>query len=58
MTDEKKPYEILSSTKVRLGPTARELAKLSGVSEQQMARFLLQQHELREAGLIQRDNEN
>jgi hypothetical protein len=57
MTDEK-PYEILSATKVRLGPEARELAKLSGVSEQQMARFLLEQNRLRESGQIQKDHEN
>jgi phage antirepressor YoqD-like protein len=57
MSDERKPYEILSSTKVRLGPTARELAKLSGVTEQQMARFLLEQNRLRESGQIQKDGE-
>ena len=56
MTDEK-PYEILSATRVRLGPTARELAKLSGVTEKQMARFLLEQSRLREAGLIEKIGE-
>jgi hypothetical protein len=56
--DDGKPYEVLSPTKIRLGPIAREMCKLHSMSETDMARHLLQQHKLRQAGLAQRDGES
>jgi hypothetical protein len=55
--DDKPPYTIESETRVRLGPVAREICRLNGTSERDMAKHLLQQHKLRQAGLAQRDGE-
>ena len=55
---DNKPYEMLSPTKIRLGPLARDMAKMHGMSEEQMARHLLQQHKLQQAGLTQKQGEN
>jgi hypothetical protein len=56
--DDDRPYVIHSPTKITLKPMAREMCKMHGMSEEQMARHLLQQHKLQESGLIQRDGEN
>jgi hypothetical protein len=56
--DDDLPYVIESPTRVRLKPIARELAKEHGMTDEQMARHILQQERLRAAGLTQRDGEN
>jgi hypothetical protein len=58
MTDNGKPYKILSPTSVKLSALARELAKLHGMTEVKLVRHLLAQDRLRKAGLLQRDGEN
>jgi hypothetical protein len=55
--DNEKPYVIESPTRIRLMPEARELAKLNGMTEEQMARHLLKQHALQQAGLVQKEGE-
>jgi hypothetical protein len=42
-----KPYEILSPTKVRLSPVAKEWAREFGLSDAEMAVFLLVQQDQR-----------
>jgi hypothetical protein len=37
---------------------AREMAKMAGMSELDMAKHLLQQHQLQQAGLTQREGES
>src|SRR5262249_50731322 len=56
VTDDE-PYEVLSPTKIRLGPVAKELAAQHGMSLTEMARYLLTQEKLRDAGLTQREGE-
>jgi hypothetical protein len=51
MNDDR-PYEILGPGHIRLSPTAREWAREHGMSENEMARHLLRQHELRERGFV------
>jgi hypothetical protein len=46
-----KPYEILSPTKIRLGPEAKHWAREWGLTDEQLARYLLQQDRLREQGV-------
>jgi hypothetical protein len=58
MEDDGKPYEVLSPTSIKLSPLAREMAKMHGMTERDMARHLLNQHKLRESGLVQKDGEN
>lgn len=43
--------------KVRLGPEAHEWRKVHGLTEIEFAKYLLQQHARREAGLLQREGE-
>ena len=57
MLDDK-PYTIHSPTKITLGPVAREMCKLHGMSEVDMARHLLAQEKLRADGLTQKQGEN
>ena len=57
MTDDQ-PYTVHSPTKITLSPTAREMARMHGMSEIQMAKHLLQQHGQREAGLTQQQGES
>ena len=52
------PFKILSATKIWLSREARDMAAANGMNEIQMARHLLNQNELRETGLIQREGEN
>jgi hypothetical protein len=58
MDDEGKPFVIESPTRVRLSSVAREMAKMAGMSELEMAKHLLQQHQLQQAGLVQKDGES
>jgi hypothetical protein len=58
MDDEQPPYIIHSPTKITLKPTARELARMHGMTEEQLAKHLLQQQALQEAGLTQKQGEN
>ena len=53
-----KPYTVHSPTKITLSLTAREMAKMHGMTEIEMARHLLQQDELRKTGLTQQQGEN
>jgi hypothetical protein len=53
-----KPYEILSPTKIRLGPLAKEMAHEFGLSLTDMAKHLLNQHRLEQAGQIQQPGES
>jgi hypothetical protein len=39
-------------------PLAREMAKMHGLSEEQLGRHLLNQSKLRESGLTQKEGEN
>jgi hypothetical protein len=57
MTDDR-PFVIQSPTRIRLMPTAREMAKLHGMSEEELARHLLRQEELRKTGLTQQVGES
>jgi hypothetical protein len=42
---EDRPYKVFSPTKIWMSPTARAWAKEHGMSEQEMARYLIRQHE-------------
>jgi len=44
--------------KVRLKPIALEIAAEQGMTLEEMAKHILNQHDLRQAGLIQRDGES
>jgi hypothetical protein len=57
INEEHPPFRIESPTKITLGPEARQLAAMNGMSEVDMARHLLQQHALREAGHLQKDGQ-
>src|SRR5262249_54432747 len=46
-----KPYEILSATKIKLGPDAKYWAAEYGMTLTQFAHYLLQADKLREAGI-------
>jgi hypothetical protein len=56
--DNKPPYTIESETRVRLGPVAREMARMHNMTETELARHLLQQEKLRKSGLGQKQGEN
>ena len=58
MDNDDRPFVIESPTKIQLRPIAREWAKNFGMSEEQMAKHLLNQHRQREAGETQREGEN
>jgi len=49
MNDDQ-PFKIHSTTRITLTPTARGLAKMHGMSEEDLARHLLEQERLRQAG--------
>ena len=44
-------------TRVWLSKTARQLAAMAPMSEREMAKHLLEQHRLKQAGLVQKDGE-
>jgi hypothetical protein len=56
--DDSKPFTIHSPTKITLGPLAREMAQMHGMTLTELGRHLLQQHALQQAGMVQRDGEN
>ena len=58
MDDEGKPFIVESPTRIRLSPMARQMARMHGMTENEMAKHLLQQHQLQQAGLTQREGEN
>jgi hypothetical protein len=58
MDDSDQPFKILSSTKVWLSQTARQLAAMQNISERDMAKHLLAQERLRELGLVQKQGES
>jgi hypothetical protein len=58
MTDDDRPFVIESPTRIRLMPVAKAWAREFGLSEAQMARHLLQQNQLRDAGLSQGEGES
>jgi hypothetical protein len=58
MDNDDRPFVVVSPTKIRLMPVAREWAKTFGMSEEAMGKHLLQQHRQREMGKIQREGEN
>jgi hypothetical protein len=58
MDDSEQPFKVLSPTKVWLSATARQLASMHSMSEEEMARHLLAQHRLQELGLVQRSGES
>jgi hypothetical protein len=39
-------------------PIARDMARMHGMSETEMAQHLLQQNQLQEAGMVQKDGES
>jgi hypothetical protein len=51
------PYKVVSPSRVWLSKTARQLAAMAPMSEREMAKHLLEQHRLKQAGLVQRDGE-
>ena len=60
MTDESpmpddKLYTVHGPSRITLSAEARELAKMHGMSDEQMARHLLDRRRLAQAGLIQAD---
>jgi hypothetical protein len=55
--EDEKPYHIESPTRIRLGPLAKSLAQEQGMSLTEMAKHLLQQHKLRQGGVVQQDGE-
>ena len=56
--DDGPPFKVTSPTRVWLSRTARQLAEMHNMSDEQMAKHLLNQHRLKQAGLVQKDNEN
>lgn len=54
---DEKPYTVHSDSKITLSPMAREMAKMHGMTEAELARHLLNQHKLQAAGLVQREGE-
>jgi hypothetical protein len=57
--DDDRPYVIESPTRIKLGPDAKHWAREWGWSDEQLARYLLQQDRLREAGItVEYDPQN
>jgi len=56
--EDERPYVVESPTRIRLGPIAKELARQHGMSLVEMARHLLEQEKMRDAGLTQREGES
>jgi hypothetical protein len=55
--DSDTPYRVVSPTRVWLSKTARQLAAMAPMTETAMAKHLLEQHRLKQAGLVQQDGE-
>jgi hypothetical protein len=56
--DNEQPYRIESPTRITLSPMAKSWAREFGMTNVQMAKHLLAQHKLQEAGLMQRNGES
>jgi hypothetical protein len=56
--DDDRPFVIEGPTRIRLMPIAREMAKMHGMSETEMAQHLLRQHALQDAGMVQKEGES
>jgi hypothetical protein len=56
--EDDRPFVIESLTRIKLRPAAREWARQYGMSDEQMARHLLQQDAQRQLGLTQKPGEN
>jgi hypothetical protein len=52
------PYEVLGPGQILLSPTAREWAREFGMTENEMAKHLMEQDRLRKAGQIQGHGED
>jgi hypothetical protein len=52
------PFEIISPTKIKLGPVAKQWAQAHGMTLTEMARWLLNQDTQRQAGQIQMEGQN
>jgi hypothetical protein len=57
MNDDDQAYWVLGPGQIQLSVTAREWAQEFGMTETEMAKHLLAEHQKREAGLIQREGE-
>ena len=57
MSDDK-PYLVLGPGRIQMSPTAREWAREFGMTENEMARHLIEQDRLHKAGLLQCDGES
>ena len=57
MTEDGKFYRV-DGSKVTLSPEAREMARMAGLSDTEMARHLIAQDKLRSAGTVQRQGED
>ena len=55
--DDSVPYRVESPTRVWLSKTARQLAAMTPMTETAMAKHLLNQHRLKQAGLVQKDED-
>jgi hypothetical protein len=53
--EDERPFIIESPTRIKLRPAAREWARQYGMTDSEMAKYLLTQERLREAGLSERD---
>jgi hypothetical protein len=58
MNDDRPPFKIHSPSRITLTTTAREMAKMHGMSEEDLARHLLEQDRLRQAGETQQVGES
>jgi hypothetical protein len=58
MQDDDKPYVIHSPSKITLSPLAKAWAREWGMTDAEMAKHLLGQEKLRQAGLTQKPGEN
>jgi hypothetical protein len=55
---EGEPFRILGPSRIRISAEALEMGRLQGLDARTLARHLLNQDALRQAGDIQRDGEN
>jgi hypothetical protein len=56
--DDGKPYTIHSDTRITLSALAREMCRLHGMSERDMARHLLAQERLKASGQTQQEGQS
>src|SRR5262245_44547133 len=53
--DSERPYKVLGPNKIWMSKTARAFARQYGLSDREMARYLMQREQLREAGVTDAD---